>query len=195
MTRKLLATTVIPFFFATAAVAQAETVLGQDWSEATTSAFFADDGAMTLKSEAEIQANWGDLSQEEQMAVMSSCSDVEASMDAGTAGIVTGTTQSNASTFGTATTGTNPPPAPSSDASTGTAADGTSQSNASTFGTATTGGDTPATTTTGTVGSGVPTDGTGQSNASTFGTATTGVGIAQVSSETWSEVCEMVSTL
>ncbi len=195
MTRKLLATTVIPFFFATAAFAQSETVMGEDWNETTTSAFFADDGAMTLKSEAEIQTNWGTLSEEEQMTVMSACVDVEASMDAGTAGVVTGTSQSNASTFGTATTGTNPPPAPTRDATTGTTTEGTGQSNASTFGTATTGTDTPTNTTTGTVESGATTTGTGQNSASTFGTATTGIGIAQVSSETWSEVCTMVRSL
>lgn len=194
MTHKLLATTVIPFFFATAAVAQTETVMGQDWNETTTSAFFADDGAMTLKSESEIQANWSALSQEERMAVMSACTGMEASMDAGSAGIITGTTQSNASTFGTATTGTDTASTPSSDVSTGTTTEGTTQSNASTFGTATTGTGPATDTTTGSVESGAATGSTGQSNASTFGTATTGVGIAQVSSETWGEVCAMVRT-
>lgn len=192
MTRKLLATTVIPFFFATAAIAQSETVMGQDWSEATTSAFFANDGAMTLKSEAEIQTNWGTLPDEERMAVMSACADVEVSTDAGSAGIVTGTGQSNASTFGTATTATNPPPAPTRDATTGATSEGMGQSNASTFGEAKTGTDAPTDTIKGTVESGATATGTGQNSASTFGTATTGTGIAQVSSDTWSEVCAMV---
>lgn len=194
MKHKLFAMTAIPFLFATAAIAQTDAVMGEDWSETTASAFFADDGAMTLKSQAEIQTNWGALSEEERMVVMSSCSDLEVSADAGSAGIVTGTGQSNSSTFGTPTTGTNPPPRPNNDASTGTASVGTGQSNASTFGTATTGPSTDSNTTTGTVESGSAGVGTGQNNASTFGTATTGVGIAQVSSETWSELCTTVSS-
>lgn len=194
MKHTLIATTIIPFLFASAAAAQTETMMGHDWTAATTSAFFADDGAMTLKNAGEVQTNWGALTQEERMAVMSSCSDVQASVDAGSAGIVTGTTQSNSATFGTPTTGTNPPPRPANDASTGTASVGTGQNNASTFGTATTGPSTDSTTTTGTVGSGSAGVGTTQNNASTFGTATTGLGIAQVTSETWTEVCTMVST-
>lgn len=194
MRLQLLATTVIPFILANAAAAQTEAMMGQDWTETTTSAFFAEDGALTLRSEAEIKTNWTTLSEEERMAVTASCSGMRASMDAGSAGVVTGTTQSNASTFGTATTGTNPPPRPSNDASTGTASVGTGQSNASTFGTATTGSSTDSSSTTGTVGSGSTGVGTSQNNSSTFGTATTGVGIEQVTSETWSEVCSMVSS-
>ena len=202
MTRKLLASTVIPFFFASAAVAQtgaADPVMGQNWSQDTTSAFFADDGAMTLRSEADIQASWAALSEEERAAVRNDCAmmDTAAAGTSTTGTTETGTGQTNASTFGTATTGTGTADAPSSDVVTGTSADTGAPAEASTFGDAATGQDDDAGTATGTVETGTAPveDGTGQTDASTFGTAATGTGVAQVNSETWAEVCTLVNDL
>lgn len=204
MTRKLLASTVIPFLLATAAVAQtdgATSFMGQNWNEETTSVFFADDGAMTLRSEAEIQANWGALSEEDRAAVRNDCAamDTAAATGAttGTGSTETGTGQNNASTFGTATTGTGAAVAPSSDVTTGTSADTGVADEASTFGDAVTGQNDDAGATIGTVETGTApaVDGTGQTDASTFGTAATGTGIAQVTSDTWTEVCTLVNDL
>ncbi len=200
MTRKLLASTVIPFLFATAAVSQTgvgEPVMGQDWNEETVSAFFADDGAMTLRSEADIQANWAALSEEDRAAVRNDCAmmDAAAANGADTGVTETGTGQTNASTFGTATTRTDTSDAPS-DVTAGTSADTGAPVEASTFGEAETGQDDtveiPENIETGTAPA---QDGTGQTDASTFGTATTGMGIDQVTSDTWTEVCTVVNTL
>ncbi len=193
MTHKLIATAVVPFFLATAAVAQTGAFMGSDWSDEATSAFFADDGAMTLRDDAEIRTNWAALTQDDRTAVLNSCAMMETAVVPDVGGSETGTPDTNAATFGEPATGTDAPASSDSSVTTGTASDaGLPETTASTFGTATTGADGTAGTTPGSVESGSATEGSGQSNASSFGDAATGVGIAQVTSETWEELCTMV---
>ena len=193
MTRKLIATAVVPFFLASAAVAQTGGVMGEDWSQEATSAFFADDGAMTLLDEAEIRTNWAELTQEDRTAVLNSCATMETAVVPDVGGSETGTPDTNAATFGEPATGTDAPVENDSAVTTGQSSDaGLPANNASTFGTAATGTDGTAGTVPGTVESGSSAEGTGQSNASSFGDAATGVGIAQVTSDTWEELCTMV---
>lgn len=181
MTRKMLATTVIPFFFATAAVAQTDMVMGEDWNEETVSAFFADDGAMTPLDEAEMRTNWNALSAEDRATVMASCANVDTAMTPSTAANETGIPETNSPAA-------SPSPSTGSSVTTGAAptqglpADSNSPAGS------------PEPTTSSEVESETTTEGTGQSNASTFGEAATGTGISMVNSETWTEVCATVET-
>lgn len=181
MTRKMLATTVIPFFFATAAVAQSDMVMGEDWNEATVSAFFADDGAMTPLDEAEMRTNWSALSAEDQATVMASCANVDTAMTSSTAADEADVPDTNSpaaspspSTGGDATTGSAPTAGLPEDSNSPAAS--------------------PEPTTSDEVENEPTTEGTGQSNASTFGEAGTGTGISMVDEETWTEVCATVQT-
>lgn len=179
MTRNLLATTVVPFFLATAAVAQTGMVTGENWNDATVGAFFEDDGAMTLLDEAEMRTNWGALSAEDQATVMATCANLDASM--------TTPADPSAAVPDTSSPATTPAPA-GSDVTAGAAPTAglptDSNSPAATSGTGTAGDVTNETTTTG----------TGGSNASTFGEARTGTGLSSVDGETWTELCTTAAT-
>ena len=205
MTPKLIASTIIPLLLATTAGAQSETaapaMMGSNWSEATSEAFFADDGAMSLRSEADIQTSWAALSAEEQATVRADCmavSDDTASNSGGA--MATGTGQTNSSTFGTATTGTDAPATTggTTDLNSGASATGTVASDPSTFGSAETGTDSTGAAASAAADSsatGTTESGTGQTNSSTFGTATTGTGFDQVTQESWTKLCGIVSDL
>jgi hypothetical protein len=205
MTPKLFATTVIPLMLATAAGAQTasapQPMMGETWSEATAEAFFTDDGTMSLRSDADIQTSWAALTAEEQSTVRADCVAVDDSAANNTSGAAeTGTGQSNSSTFGTATTGsdTTAGSGGTSDINSGASATGTVQSDPSTFGSAETGTDSTGAAASGsadTSTTGTAESGTGQTNSSTFGTATTGTGFDQVSQESWTELCSIVSDL
>lgn len=122
MTRKLLASTVIPLLFATSAIAQTastDSMMGQSWSDTTAEAFFTDDGSMTLRSESEIGTSWEELTEEERTMVRDEC----ASMQEDSAATGTGTADST--TTGTATTDSTTTGSTSDSTTTGTATTGT----------------------------------------------------------------------
>jgi hypothetical protein len=206
MTPKLIASTIIPLLLATTAGAQSDStapaMMGSNWNEATTQAFFADDGAMSLRSEAEIQTSWAALSAEEQATVRADCMAVSDDTTSNSGGaMATGTGQTNSSTFGTATTGTESPATTggTTDLNSGASATGTVPSDPSTFGSANTGTDSTGAAASGTASgaadTGTTESGTGQMNSSTFGTATTGSGFDQVTQESWTELCSIVGDL
>lgn len=202
MTRKLLTTTVIPLLLASASVAQTDaTDMGGTWNDGTATVFFTDDGAMTLRDQAEIASGWTTLPETERALVLADCVALQQSNAGMTPGAAPdGTTQNNASTFGEATSPVGEDTPETAPSTSGDAAIGTVPTSPSTFGTATTGTD--STGTASTVPDSVNPDtsepmatGTGGTNSSTFGTATTGTGIDSVSDETWVELCTVVADL
>ena len=205
MTRKLLTTTVIPLLLASAAVAQTDATdmpdMGGAWNDDTATVFFTDDGAMTLRDQAEIASGWTTLPETERALVLADCVALQQSSAGMTPGATPdGTTQNNASTYGEATSPVGEDTPETAPTTSGDAAIGSVQTNSSTFGTATTGTDSTGTAATGTDTSNtdsadpMPT-GSGGTNSSTFGTATTGTGIDSVSDETWGELCTVVADL
>lgn len=202
MTQKLLTTTVIPLFLATAtaSVAQSDmTGIGDSWNDGTETVFFTDDGSMTLRPQAEIATGWNALPETERALVVADCVLVQEA-NAATAPASDGTTQNNASTYGEATAPVGEDTPEMAPDTTGEAAIGTVPTNPSTFGDAATGTDSTGTAASGTdaadaAGADPVADGTGNMNASTFGTATTGTGLDQVTDETWVELCTVVAEL
>ena len=205
MTRKLLTTTVIPLVLASAAAAQTDATnmpdMGGTWNDGTATVFFTDDGAMTLRDQAEIASGWTTLPETERAVVLADCVALQQSSAGLTPGSAPdGTTQNNASTYGEATAPVGEDTPETAPATSGEKAIGTVQTNPSTFGTAATGTDSTGTaaSTPDTINTDsaepMPT-GTGGTNASTFGTANTGTGIDSVSEETWVKLCTVVADL
>lgn len=129
MTRKLLASTVIPLLFATSAIAQTtstDSTMGHSWSDTTAEAFFTDDGSMTLRSEAEIGTSWEELTEEERTMVRDECASMEQDSAATGSGTTDSSTTSDSSTTGTATTDT------TTDTTTGATSDSTTTGSATT---------------------------------------------------------------
>ena len=173
MTQKLLTTTVIPLFLATAtaSVAQSDmTGIGDSWNDGTETVFFTDDGSMTLRPQAEIATGWNALPETERALVVADCVLVQEA-NAATAPASDGTTQNNASTYGEATAPVGEDTPEMAPDTTGEAAIGTVPTNPSTFGEAATGTDSTGTAASGTdaadaAGADPATDGTGNMNAS-----------------------------
>lgn len=84
MLTKTITTVVFAIGMSTASFAQTSPGLPTAWDQATTDAFFSDSATGTLRSQDEIQANWGTLSDEQQAEVRSHCATMAADAGADT---------------------------------------------------------------------------------------------------------------
>lgn len=78
---KTITATAFAIGMSTAAFAQA--TAPDTWDQTTSDAFFSDSATGTLRSQDEIQANWGTLSDEQQAAVRAHCATMAADAGAG----------------------------------------------------------------------------------------------------------------